>query len=291
MLLSLSLKKSYWLLTRLFSIAFLLLFGSLLSFTAGQSNVFRAGAREASLANTGVALKSNWAMFHNPAAITHLTSPMVGVHYSNQYIMEELSTTSVSGTIPLSYGGFGLSVSYFGTSAYNEQKYAFGYAHKLGNLFAAGITLDYFNVKLPEPYESSNALAGEIGLLVNPVDNLLIGCHLYNITNSKYTDYPSESLQSFFSLGATWQTEIFLVTSQVYLDREATPTISAGSEVYLIPTLAVRIGASTNEQYQYTFGVGYRNSRFNGDLAFTNHPTLGFSSHISFNYAFISRTK
>lgn len=276
---------------RLFLIVVISLLHSNLSHIHGQTNVFRAGAREAALANTGVALGGNWSMFHNPAGLANLTAPNIGVHYTNQFMMQELSTSSIAGVLPFGQGGFGITGSYFGTQSFNEQKYAFGYAHQLGKLVNAGISIDYYRANLPEDYDLSQALTGEIGLMINPIDNLSIGCHLYNVTGSGYKDYIAENLPSFFTLGAAWQSDVFLVTSQVSLDKQKSPIISAGSEVYLIPDLAVRIGVSNDDQYQYSFGIGYRKNRFVGDIAFTRHPVLGFSSYVSFNYSFASKSQ
>ncbi len=276
---------------RLLCFAVILFLSSTTYKSNGQANAFRAGAREAALANTGVALGGNWSMFHNPAGLASVSDPNLGVHYTNQFLLQELSISSLAGVLPISYGGFGITASYFGTKSYNEQKYAFGYAHKLGEIVNAGISLDYFRANLPEDYEPSGALAGEIGLLVNPIENLNIGCHLYNVTGSKYKDYEAENLPSFFTLGAAWKADVFLVTSQVNLDKNNNTTISAGSEVLLIPVLAVRFGVSTDDQFRYSFGLGYKKNKFSGDIAFTQHPVLGLSSFVSFNYSFERKSK
>lgn len=258
---------------------------------SAQPNSFQSGAREAALANSSVALTTDWPMFHNPAGISRLSYSSIGVHYTNQYTMQELSTASAIGSMPIAAGAFGFSLSYFGTSMYNQQKYAIGYAHQLGDFLSAGVIFDYFMAHLPEEYESSHALAGEIGLIANPIDKLSIGCHIYNVTDSKYSNLTDENLPSFFALGAAWESETFLVSSQVNLDKESDPTISIGSEVLLIESIAVRFGVSTNEQYQYSFGLGYNNKKFKGDIAFTRHPVLGFSSYVSFNYSFAAKIK
>lgn len=258
---------------------------------SAQTNSFRSGAREAALANSSVALSTDWPMFHNPAGLTRLKNTTLGVHYTNQYLMRELSTTSATGSMPVASGAFGFSLSYFGTTRYNQQKFAVGYAHQLGDFLSAGVTFDYFNTHLPEDYEASHALAGEIGLIANPIDKLSIGCHIYNLTGSKYSTYTAENVPSFFSLGVAWESDAFLVSAQVNSDKENEPTISFGSEVFLIESFAVRIGISTDEQFQYSFGFGYNNIRFKGDIAFTRHPVLGFSSYVSFNYSFAAKTK
>ncbi len=254
-----------------------------------QTDIFSSGARLSGMANTGVAISDEWSMFHNPAGMAGINEASFGAHYTNRYLLPDIGIASVSGILPMERGTFGTSLSYFGTTRYNEQKYAFGYAHKLGGKLSAGISIDYYRLKLPEDYEQSGVLAGEIGLVIHPVKNLSVGCRLNNVSNSKYSTYSSGNVPSDFSLGAAWKSDIFLIASQVNIYEKESPSISAGSEVLLMKSLAIRVGVSSLPLYQYTLGLGYRQKSISGNVAFSRHPVLGMSSFISLSHHFSSR--
>lgn len=251
-----------------------------------QTNIFISGAREAALANAGVAISKDWALFHNPAGIAKIKSPVVGANYTNAYLIPELSTASSIFNLPTQQGVFGLSGAYYGSSLYNEQRYSLGYARLLNKKISAGINLDVYSVSLPEAYNTAYTIAGEIGILIETLDNLHIGAHLNNITNGNYKLYESANIPSYFSLGAAYTDELFLFTSQVNIDRDNSAYVSVGTELEFIKNLKIRMGVSSNEQQRYTFGLGYVQKSLKGDIAFARHPILGFSSQLSFSFHF-----
>lgn len=268
-------------------IVFLVINGDL----CAQNNIFQSGAREAGLANTAIAIADNYSMFHNPGNISGVKATTIGVNYSNVFMLPELSLSSISGLMPFRQGAFGVSASYYGSSQYNEQKYAFGYGLGLGDKISAGISIDYFRVNLPGEYESEDALAGEIGIIVTPIENLSLACVLYNPTATSYKNYPSENLPSCLYIGAAYQSEGFLITSQANIESDQDPVLSLASELYLVKNFAIRLGISTDDLYQYSFGLGYTHTKLNADIAFARHPVLGFSSFITLNYAFLQKSQ
>jgi hypothetical protein len=249
------------------------------------------GAREAGMANASVSLSGPWSVFNNPAGMAMSNHPSCMLNYNNRFQLKELSTASVAGVIPKDFGSFGVSASYFGTSRYNEQKFAFGYARSLGEKISAGILCDYFVSKLPSEYETGHTLAGEIGLIVIPVEKLNIGFHVFNISGSKFKTYETEELPVLLSAGVSWQDEAFLLSSQIQLSNKGKTCLSLGSEIILIKNLFLCAGISNSEQMRYSFGLGYKLNRFECDIAFTNHPVLGFSSDVSLLYNFSGKNR
>lgn len=253
----------------------------------GQQNLFFAGAREAALANTGVAYTKEWAMFHNPGRLVENSTGVVGAHYTNQFMVTELGMTAFNGIIPVGRGAFGASTAYFGTTRYNQQKYTVGYAHRLGSNFSMGIAGSYASVHLPEEYEPEGVLMAEIGLSAKPVEKLTIACHLYNLTGSKFSGYNSESLPSYFAMGASWSEDLFMLTTEAKVHQNESTEIAAAGEILLFQDFSIRVGASNSKLYQYTWGMGYFFlQRIHCDIAFAHHPTLGVSSFLSLHYTF-----
>jgi hypothetical protein len=253
-------------------------------YSISAQSYFIAGAREAAMANSILTLGGTWSVYHNPAGIRTLNHASVGFCYENRYLLEELSTQSFAGTVPVRNGGFGVSYSYFGTSRYNEQKMALGYAHALGEKINAGILFDLYHTNLPDEYESDYIIAGEIGLIIRPIENLSIGLHLNNPTESGSQNYNTEDANTFFRSGITWHDKYFLIGTQVSIQENDEPIMSAGMEINVVPNFYVRAGISSDEKNNYTFGLGYKQKRWCGDIAFARHPILGYTSMFSIEF-------
>jgi hypothetical protein len=251
----------------------------------------RPGAREAGMAGSSVALNGIWSICYNPAGIALSPYAEFAMAYENHYFLPELSATSFAFVIPVSSGAFGMSAGYSGTSSFNNQKFALGYAHKFGSNIQAGVLLDYYSANLPAEYETARTIAGEIGILTRPTEKLSIGVHLNNITGSSYTVYPNEKIPVLFSAGAAWQDERYTVCTQVELNSNEKARISAGTEVILVKDLAVRAGISNSDQMSYTVGLGYALNRIICDIAFSHHPILGFSSSVSIQVSLSKQTR
>jgi hypothetical protein len=251
------------------------------SIKANATDLFPlAGTRETGLANSTVAMSTIWSEFHNPAGIAGVSEFGFGLNYENRFLLREISTTSFAGVLPVKSGSFGISGSLFGTSIYNEQKYAFAYARNFAGKIDVGIQCDYLSVNLPEDYETRRTLAGEIGIIAHPFENLHIGCHLYNPTGAKYNKSYG-SLPLIFRTGAAWIEDKYLISAQVQMSNQEKTTFSVGSEICLIKSMAVRVGISSQQYMSYTLGLGYKQDFWQADFAVAHHPVLGFSSFVS----------
>jgi hypothetical protein len=242
-----------------------------------------AGARDAGLANSTLALESTWSVFHNPAGMAGLTTFSFGLNYESRFAITQLQTSSFASTMPVRFGSFGLAGSYFGSTLYNEQKYAFGYARSFAGKIKVGMLCDYFSVNLPEGYDNAQALAGELGLIAHPIENLNIACHIFNLTGSKFNTSYAE-LPVTFTTGAAWVSKNYLVSTQIQIPSNEKPELSVGSELTIVRNLAVRLGVSTLESMSYTVGIGFNPSRISVDLALAHHPVLGYSTFFTLEF-------
>ena len=245
---------------------------------------FKSGAREAALANSVLTLGGTWSAWHNPAGMALVNAPAIGIAYTNRYQLPELSTRSLAGSLPVLKGAIGVTYSYFGDQDYNEQKLAAGYAHPLGEKVFAGILIDYYSTRLPSEYDRASAIAGEIGFLAKPTEQLAIGMHLSNLSNVNYNQYMHEELPMFLNSGITYSVKDFLISANLLLPKNANPSFGVGTEVNLIKNLGVRVGISNTEAFNFCFGFGYRLDNFRADIAFNRHPNLGYVSQLSFEY-------
>ncbi len=91
---------------------------------------------------------------------------------------------------------------------------------------------------------------------------------------------------SHFRLGTGYKfSKKVIVSVEAEKDIETPVRIRFGTEYELIENLYLRAGMSTKPA-EYSFGLGYNFKNVCLDLAFKNHQSLGFYSHIGLSYLF-----
>ncbi|MGL4598975.1 MAG: hypothetical protein ACRCYO_15765, partial [Bacteroidia bacterium] len=144
------------------------------------------GARSAGFAQSGVALRGDlWSVHNNQAGLAHITTFQAGLFYENRFLLKELSMKAFGAALPTKAGVFGLEASSFGYSQFSQNKLGLAFAKKLGERFSAAVQLDYLQTRIAENYGTGSSIAAELGILAEPVKNLQLGFHVFNITRSK----------------------------------------------------------------------------------------------------------
>ena len=185
-------------------------------------------------------------------------------------------------SIEMENSAFGINYRYFGFSKYNESKFGLAVAKRLGDQFALGVQMDYFHTHFADDYGNVGILCGEIGLLYQPVDNLMVGAHLFNVSQSKQKVNLDDRVPTImrFGIGYTIQ-EKATISVETEKDLRMDAVFKAGLEYTPIGDLYLRCGASTGNLYQYAFGLGYSWKFFTIDMAFNHHKFFGYTPHIS----------
>jgi hypothetical protein len=261
-----------------------------------------SGGKSKGMGNTSVMYSDIWSISNNQAGLAFIKNPAVGLYYENKFTMAQTGYQSLAMAIPTKKTGtFGLNVSYFGYSEYNESKVSLAYGKKLGDKFAVGLKVNYLNIGFSDEYGSKGKAIAEIGVLYEPKDKLFIGAHIYNITRemiAKDTDDDNVNNQvaipTNFRLGLGYKfTDNVFVATEVEKDLENKPVFKVGVDYQVVEKFFLRAGMSTNPNQTAsivstltTFGMGYKSENFNVDLAFINSSALGMSSQISVYYIF-----
>ncbi|MBI5219973.1 MAG: hypothetical protein HY958_13685 [Bacteroidia bacterium] len=255
----------------------------------GDDNPF--GARSAGMANASVMLSDIWSISHNQAGLASLKNMSVGFHYENRFLVNELSLKAGTFILPTKTGVFGLSISQFGYSKYNESKIGLAFAKSLGEVFSAGIQFDYINTYFSEYYGNKGTAVVEIGVRAVPKENFYIGAHIYNPTRSKIAAYHDERIPTIMRLGLGYNfSRKVLVTAETEKDIENDPVFKAGIEYNFMEHLFIRTGVASNPE-KATFGIGYEIKGLKADLAFSTHPQLGLTPHFSLLWEFNKQEK
>jgi len=271
---------------------FLLVFCILSAFIGPVSaDNYPVGANSSAMSNATVMLPGIWSAYHNQAGLSGIDVPTIGLHFSNEYFVKELSVKGFVFAYPTRTGTFGLSFTSFGYSKYNQSKIGLAYSKKLAKTLSVGIQLDYFRTKIGDEYGKSGFASAEIGILSEPTKNLLIGAHLIGVWNSKISDSWTESQPKILRIGVGYRFSPKVTgTTEVMKDFDMEAQYKAGLEFEIVTNLILRTGISL-KPIQNSFGVGYRFGGIICDIGFSRHEILGYSSQISIIYGFSRKGK
>jgi hypothetical protein len=253
-------------------------------FASGDN--YHVGARSAGMGNASVALIDQWSIHHNQAGMAFLEKSYGAVAVETLFGIPENSIKGLAVGLHTKSGVFGLNVSSYGFSLYNETKVGLAYARKLGDNFAIGVQMDYLTVGLGENYGRAHAFAAEVGLMAKLNDKLTAGAHIYNPNRAKMADYNNEKIPTIIRLGFDYVfSKKLLVDVEVLKDIDHKSVFKSGLEYHIVDMLYLRTGIATNP-FVSSFGFGLSLKNLNIDIATSYHAVLGYTPHISLGYKF-----
>lgn len=248
---------------------------------------YLSGSRFAAMANASVMIPDIWSVSHNQAGLGYLTNLQFSFHYENKFMVPQYGLNAIAVAIPTNPGTLGFSLSYFGYSKYHEIKTSLAYGKLFGDKFSAGIQLNYHNIFISDEYGRSSAISVEGGIMFRPIRDLYIGVHVFNPSRAKFnTIGGNEYLPTIFRFGLGYH---IMQKIWVALESQKETNLPAiwklGLEVETLEHLFLRAGISS-ASLQGSFGIGYQIGGIRADLAFSFHPQMGFTPHVSFIYGF-----
>jgi hypothetical protein len=244
------------------------------------------GGRAAAMGGASINQADLWSVENNMGAIAFYNKTAVGAYYSNSFLVKELALKTVAATYALKNSGFGLSLSQFGYSQYQENRIGLSYGIKLSEKFGVGVQLNYFNLKIGEGYGSTGILTAKIGIYTKITDELSLAATLSNPTRAKLNEYKDERLPTEIQIGLNYEFSKKLNTSiQVSKDLEFDPTIQLGLEYQVIEILYLRAGVASKPA-ESSFGFGLLLKDVQLDFASCFDSNLGFSPKVSLSYTF-----
>ncbi len=245
-----------------------------------------AGARSAALGNASVAISDVWSAFNNQAALASLGSPVAGIYYENRFLIKELGYNAIAFAYPMKSGTIAVSYSYFGFSAYNESKTGVAFAKALNRFISIGVQLDYFSLRVDEPYGNSNFVTFEAGLTAKITPQLTLGAHAFNPINASLSKTSDERAPSVLRIGVAYKTsDFFTISAEAEKNINHKVVLKTGIEYKVIDAVQLRIGISTNPSL-FSFGTGIHYKNLLIDISAAYHQVLGFSPQTSIAYAF-----
>jgi hypothetical protein len=254
---------------------------------ADNKDLLPVGSREVGMGGCSVVNVGLWSISNNQAGLGFVKNVKFGIHYENRFNVSGVGYKAFAGALPTNSGTFGVKVNYFGYSNYNDIEAGIAYGKSFGERFSAGIQLNYLRTYIAHDYGTNRIALAEIGILSEPIDNLFIGAHLYNITRAKYANtINGEAIPSIFKLGVGYNfSDDAFLTAEIDKNIDYPMVFRAGIEFKVVNNFVVRTGVATNSTL-LSLGMGYKNKGLSIDLAFSYHQYLGYSPFITMSYSF-----
>lgn len=242
------------------------------------------GAGNAGKGFTRLSTLNAFAPANNQAAMAFMEHAEVGVFGQRAFLVEGVDFASFSGVLPTDAGSFGLSASYFGFEAYNEQQFRLAYGRKLARNFSIGASFDMLSTRMAE-YGNFTTFTVELSMLYAISDDLWLSAHTFNPMQVELVE-GENPVPTTMSLGlryaSTATVRMFLEAQQEW---DSGLSIRGGIEYEPLEWLILRAGTMT-QPVQFTFGLGIQIDPLWMDLAYAYHPLLGSTPMLSLRYTF-----
>ncbi len=253
-------------------------------FSAGNNNL-PIGGRATGMGNTGLCIADVWAIRFNQAALAEVSSVSFGAAYESRFLLKSLGVQSLAVAIPVKRGTFGLNYTGTGDKLYNESKIGLGYGMKLSEKVNLGIRLNYHSLRLGNNYGRTQNLTFELSVLAKPTNNIQIGFHLFNPSQTKLNEYQNEEIPAIINLGMSYKfSEKVCGNIEIEKDIERPFSIKLGVEYFPADNKFIRAGIITNPSMP-TIGFGLVKGEFKIDFSSAFHPILGITPSLGLRYS------
>lgn len=253
---------------------------------SAQNGDFRLGARSAGLGGTSTTLIDSWSIFNNAGAIGALDQSAGMLSYQNRYDISAFQVVGGAYVHHTDVVNAGLSFFRFGDDLFNQQKMTLAVGNSFDQVsLGLGVSFVQYNI---ESLGSEQAVILEFGGMATLTEQLTLGAHAYNITQSRISDL--ETLPTVLKAGLAYTPiKALLISLEVQKDLDFDAILRAGLEYEIVKNVWVRTGFNT-EPFKSAFGGGWKWKSFVVDYAFNDQSDLGAIHEVSLTYLLNERT-
>ncbi len=238
-----------------------------------------AGARGLAMGRASVCFTDINSAFSNQAGLAYLKTMQVSVSAENRFLTNSINSFSAAAAYPTNSGTFGLTMNYFGFSAYNEQKIGLSYSRLLFEKLAIGAQFDYLNTSVTD-YGNKAVFSFEAGIYAQILKQVALGVHVFSPARIEVA--AGEYLPTIMSFGLNYTpSKKLLLTAELEKDIDFPVVVKAGIEYNILDALHLRFGGATNPTLA-SLGVGYfiKNTlKIDAGVAF--HQILGLTPAVT----------
>ena len=248
------------------------------------TETYPKGARSMGMAHASVTLGDGWSVFNNIGGLAGLESSQAFFGYDHRLGLNELTTLAAGAAQVHDFGVFGLGISHYGSTLFNQQNIGLGFSNSLG-IASFGIKANYFQTNI-EGYGRKASPVLEFGGVAGLGPGLFFGAHIYNFTRARLSKISQDYLPTVIKAGISYRpTEQLMVNIEGEKEILLDPQFKMGIEYVLVQKLWIRAGLQTRPDNLF-FGMGFKPKRFQVNYALSQNYRLGYTHHFSLDYYF-----
>lgn len=227
--------------------------------------------------------EGSFSTYNHPALATFTDSNSIALDIQNRFAVKELSTLSAGISYKFNTINTAFFIDQFGSNLYKEQGLHFSAGKKLSTDFSVGIRLSYF-VSSIEQQKREQKLSPLLSSSYQ-LNNWLFSFQYQFIKVVQTETNYKRSEQNRINLGVNYYTRLFNFYGEVDLNGNHRPDLKIGTEFSLQDNFFLRVG--TYQTFRgLCFGLGFKLSQFQIDIATSYQNQLGLSPQLSLAYAF-----
>lgn len=244
------------------------------------------GARAAGMGNAVVGVTDIFSYHHNPGALGFLEHGSAGVSYENRFLLRELQSQGFAVAAPLKTGVISLGGQFYGYEHFRTTRIGGGYSMKLSENFAAGVQMNYLNLRLDPFYGVKHAVTAEVGGLLKVDDQLSLGFAVFNLGRARLSEYQDDRFSTIMRIGGYYKfSEHLTLAAELGKDITHKVRFRTGIEYNPIELLYIRFGVQT-APVEFSGGLGVKLNNVQMDIASHYHQLLGWTPGLNFIYNF-----
>lgn len=241
---------------------------------------------EGMLGKSGAADQTPWAFFSNSAGLALIDKPLVGVGYSSDYHLKELSSKALFVVFPSQWLVVGGGFVHQGFEHFNYQQYSMTASRQMAPWLNLSIRPN-ITVRHQTGIEDRSLFTLDAGLQLKTHDQVKIGF---------YANNPAQSRWRFDGEGGEYHPSVvgaaitYFPSSNVDMELgilkqniEST-SISFALSAPIHSNVILR-GAASSAPIRLAFGMGLSWQSFTFDMGMNHHASLGFSSAFGITYS------
>lgn len=221
----------------------------------------------------------------NQAALGWEGKASLSLHHGRPCLLRELGTGTLAARIPVSNGGFGISLSVLGIPGMQQYSSWIGYGLRLGTSLTAGMGL-YFSDLASGEYGHRASAGCALGMQFRLNDHLMLGGHVRHPVSYTPGKNTSFRLPMTLSAGMSYG---FFETAKLYAELQASPAeplcCMLGTEVGFSPSLNLYLGFRTGPP-ALSGGISVTTAHWLVAMASTWHFDTGITPACSLRYEF-----
>lgn len=236
------------------------------------------GPRATGLGGAGVAVWGDaWSPMRNPALVA-VTNPQVGLYWSQQFGLPELTREAVLVTTTVRGQSWAVRGSSFGSDLYRETEFGLTLARSLHSTIAFGFEASGRWLQIQD-YSRGQAVSLAAGICAQPTEHLALGATWRNFNQPRLSGYDDRLVESLTVGAAVEVGDDGFIAADVVQETRFRAEYRIGAEARVLSPLWIRLGIRA-EPVRPSGGIEIAAGRWHFFYATDLHPDLGASHEL-----------